>query len=53
MPGDEPIDDYPKWDYQEYPKTLPRDDFWGQGRRTIMGRRINEKEVSLLVDHIR
>jgi SAM-dependent methyltransferase len=53
VPGDEPIDDYPKWDYQEYPKTLPRDDFWGQGRRTIMGRRINEKEVSLLVDHIR
>jgi SAM-dependent methyltransferase len=45
--------DFPKWDYQEYPKTLPRDDFWGQVRRTIMGRRISEEEVGLLVDHIR
>ncbi len=45
--------DFPKWDYQEYPKTLPRDDFWGQARRTIMGRRISEEEVGLLVDHIR
>ena len=22
--------DYPKWDYKEYPKSLDRDDFWGQ-----------------------
>ncbi len=50
---DKPVADLPKWDYQEYPKTLPRDDFWGQGRRTIMGRRISEEEVGLLVDHIR
>lgn len=44
---------FPKWDYQEYPKTLARDDFWGQIRRTIMGRRITEEEVTTLVDHLR
>jgi SAM-dependent methyltransferase len=44
---------FPKWDYQEYPKTLARDDFWGQIRRTIMGRRITEEEVTTLVDHVR
>ncbi|MGD0983643.1 MAG: class I SAM-dependent methyltransferase [Acidimicrobiales bacterium] len=53
MPDDETPKDFPKWDYQEYPKTLPRDDFWGQVRRTIMGRRISETEVALIVDHIR
>lgn len=45
--------EFPKWDYQEYPKTLPRDDFWGQVRRTIMGRRISESEVALIVADIR
>ncbi len=45
--------EYPKWDYQEYPKTLARDDFWGQSWRTIMGRRITEAEVAILVSHIR
>ncbi|MGA3183917.1 MAG: class I SAM-dependent methyltransferase [Candidatus Dormibacteria bacterium] len=45
--------DFPAWDYQEYPKTLPRDDFWGQCRRTIMGRRMSEVEVGELVAHLR
>jgi SAM-dependent methyltransferase len=45
--------DYPKWDYQEYPKTLPRDDFWGQVRRTILGERISEEDVASIVDHLR
>ena len=53
MFDDKPVKEYAKWDYEEYPRTLPRDDFWGQGRRTIMGRRINEEELGLLVDHIR
>lgn len=44
---------FPKWDYEEYPKTLARDDFWGQVRRTIMGRRITEEEMTTLVDHVR
>ena len=53
MPDDQPLTSYPKWDYQEYPKTLARDDFWGQGRRTIDGRRISEDEVAVLVAHLR
>lgn len=44
---------FPKWDYQGYPKTLAREDFWGQVRRTIMGRRITEEEVTTLVDRVR
>lgn len=52
MPPDEPVSEFSKWDYQEYPKTLPRDDFWGQVRRTVMGQRISEDEVTLLVDHV-
>jgi len=51
--GPVPSGQFPKWDYQEYPKTLARDDFWGQVRRTIMGRRITEEEVTTLVDHLR
>ena len=45
--------EYPKWDYQEYPKTLPRDDLWGQVRRTIYGRRPSEAEISKIVAHVR
>ncbi len=41
--------EYPKSDYKEYPKTLPRDDLWGQVRRTIYGRRISEAEVAAIV----
>ena len=47
-----PNGEFPKWDYQEYPKTCARDDFWGQTRRTILGRRISDEEVEELVDHI-
>jgi SAM-dependent methyltransferase len=43
----------PKSDYKEYPKTLPRDDFWGQVRRTQYGKRITEAEVQAIVDAIR
>jgi SAM-dependent methyltransferase len=37
-------------DYDEYPKSLPRDDFWGQVRRTIHGRRITEEELAVVVE---
>jgi SAM-dependent methyltransferase len=40
-------------DYEEYPKTLPRDDFWGQVRRTIYGRRVTEEELAVIVDAIK
>ncbi len=47
------MSDLPKSDYDEYPKTLARDDFWGQVRRTIDGRRIGEDDVRQIVDAIR
>lgn len=53
MSGSVSAGQFPKWDYQEYPKTLAQDDFWGQVRRTIMGRRITEEEVTTLVDYVR
>lgn len=40
-------------DYEQYPKTLPRDDFWGQIRRTIYGRRISEEELAVIVTAIK
>jgi SAM-dependent methyltransferase len=53
VPEDRPATEFPKWDYQEYPKTLARDDYWGQVRRTILGQRINEEDVATIVDHLR
>lgn len=44
---------YPKSDYKEYPKTLARDDFWGQVRRTQYGKRISEAEIQAMVVAIR
>ena len=44
--------DLPKSDYNEYPKTLDRDDIWGQVRRTINGRRISDGEVGTIVASI-
>lgn len=40
-------------DYEDYPRTLPRDDFWGQVRRTIYGRRISEADVAVTVAAIK
>jgi SAM-dependent methyltransferase len=40
-------------DYEEYPKTLPRDDFWGQVRRTIYGRRVSEDDLAVIVGSIK
>lgn len=53
MTGSPTAGEFPKWDYQEYPKTLRRDDFWGQVRRTILGREISEDEVHCIVEQIR
>ena len=43
---------YPKHDYKEYPKTLPKDDFWGQVRRTVNGKPVPEKQIRMIVDAI-
>jgi SAM-dependent methyltransferase len=40
-------------DYEEYPRTLPRDDFWGQVRRTIYGRRVTEEELTVIIEAIK
>jgi cyclopropane fatty-acyl-phospholipid synthase-like methyltransferase len=41
--------DYPKWDYEEYPKTLARDDYWGQVRRTVLGRPVSDSDMAVIV----
>lgn len=45
-------DKYPKWDYKEYPKTLPTDDLWGQVRRTVYGSPVPERQIQMIVDSI-
>ena len=45
-------DQYPKWDYKEYPKSLAPDDIWGQVRRTVYGRPIPEAQIRMIVDAI-
>jgi cyclopropane fatty-acyl-phospholipid synthase-like methyltransferase len=45
-------DQFPKWDYKEYPKTLPADDLWGQVRRTVYGKPVSEYQIQIMVDAI-
>ena len=45
-------DEFPKWDYKEYPKTLPPDDLWGQVRRTVYGKPVAEDQIKMMVDAI-
>jgi SAM-dependent methyltransferase len=45
-------DQFPKWDYKEYPKTLPPDDLWGQVRRTVYGKPVPEDQIQMMVDAI-
>lgn len=47
-----PVMSYPKQDYNDYPKTLPKDDFWGQVRRTVNGKPVSEKQIRMIVDAI-
>lgn len=44
--------EYPKWDYNEYPKSLPRDDLWGQVRRTVYGKPVPEPQIQMIVDAV-
>ena len=44
---------FPKSDYKEYPKTLARDDLWGQVRRTVNGKPVSAEQISMIVDAIR
>jgi len=45
-------DQFPKWDYKEYPKTLAADDLWGQVRRTVYGKPVSEEQIQMIVDAI-
>jgi cyclopropane fatty-acyl-phospholipid synthase-like methyltransferase len=45
-------DQFPKWDYKEYPKTLPPDDLWGQVRRTVCGKPVSEEQIQMMVDAV-
>ncbi len=45
-------DQFPKWDYKEYPKTLPPDDLWGQVRRTVYGKPVSEEQIQMMIDAI-
>lgn len=45
-------DQFPKWDYKEYPKTLPPDDLWGQVRRTVYGKPVSEAQIQMMVEAI-
>lgn len=44
--------DFKKSDYKEYPKTLEPNDFWGQVRRTMMGKPITNHEVDCIIKSI-
>ena len=44
---------YPKYDYDEYPKTLPADDFWGQVRRTVNGESVGAEQIGMIVNAVR
>ncbi len=44
---------YPKHDYDEYPKTLPADDFWGQVRRTVNGESVGAEQIGMIVSAVR
>lgn len=39
-------------DFKEYPKTLAKDDFWGQVKRTVNGQPVPEEQIAMIVDAI-
>ncbi len=42
-----------KSDHKEYPKTLDRNDFWGQVRRTVLGKSVSAEQIAMIVEAIR
>jgi SAM-dependent methyltransferase len=42
-----------KFDHDAHARTRPRDDFWGQIRRTVNGTPVSEEQISLIVDAIK
>jgi SAM-dependent methyltransferase len=52
-PRESPAGSAPDYEYNEYPRSLPPDDFWGQVRRTRYGKPISEDELLVVVDTIK
>ncbi len=52
-PHESPAGSAPEYEYNEYPKSLPPDDFWGQVRRTRYGQPISEDELGVIVEAIK
>ncbi|MGK5023548.1 class I SAM-dependent methyltransferase [Janthinobacterium sp. RB2R34] len=48
-----PAKSYPVLDHDEYARSRPADDFWGQIKRTINGKPVTEEQISLIVTSIR
>jgi len=44
---------FPKHDYISYPKSLAKDDYWGQVRRTVNGKPVSEEQILMIIDAIR
>ena len=44
---------YQRFDYDEYARTRPTDDFWGQVKRTVNGVPVSDDQIKLIVDTIR
>lgn len=44
---------FPKSDYKEYPKTVGRDDLWGQVRRTVNGKPVSDEQIAMIIAAIR
>jgi cyclopropane fatty-acyl-phospholipid synthase-like methyltransferase len=43
---------YQKFDYDEYSRTRPLDDFWGQVKRTVNGVPVSDEQIKSIVDTI-
>ena len=45
--------DYPVLDHDEYARSRPADDFWGQIKRTVNGKPVTEEQIQLIVTTIK
>lgn len=44
---------YPKLDYDQYARTVPTDDLWGQVKRTVAGSPVDSSQIEMIVAAIR
>lgn len=40
------------YDFNEHPKTLAKDDFWGQIKRTVNGKPVSDEQITMIVNAI-